>query len=301
MGNGMGNATLFHISKTTKMRFAPIQNFQDWLTQQWVILRGRKIKPEDSLWLMGPFGNLNPMSKDFIRQFAENENLIVDEDSKVRGIIPSMLKLNLSEFSNLSKNVIDFYENTSNHTLNFSIEWNPYFKFFGILINKLFSNRINQLNIPTANIHSSESLKSEIINLIDPKTNEIKYTFWFRSVESNGQVIYSGVYGISNLPSGKTCVKAVFPLPNGNATVLMTPSVGKNGELILDSSGKKFGDAGFYFLLKDSKGEYWSQFIRSFRDCLIIGSENDIISAEQTLTLWHFKVLTFIYKIELKK
>ncbi len=302
MGNGMGNATLFQISKTTKMRFAPIQNFQDWLTQQWVILRGRKIKPEDSLWLMGPFGNLNPMSKDFIHQFAEKENLIVDEGSEARGIIPSMLKLNLSEteFSNLSKNVIDFYENTSNHTLNFSIEWNPYFKFFGILINKLFSNRINQLNIPTENIHSSESLKSEIINLIDPKTNEIKYTFWFRSVESNGQVIYSGVYGISNLPSGKTCVKAVFPLPNGNATVLMTPSVGKNGELILDSSGKKFGDAGFYFLLKDSKGEYWSQFIRPFRDCLIIGSENDIISAEQTLTLWHFKVLTFIYKIELK-
>ncbi|MGO4708012.1 hypothetical protein AB4Y90_02625 [Chryseobacterium sp. 2TAF14] len=82
---------------------------------------------------------------------------------------------------------------------------------------------------------------------------------------------------------------------------MMIPSVGKNGELILDSSGKKFGDAGFYFLLRDSKGEYWSTFIRSFRDCLIIGCENDIISAEQTLTLWHQKVLTFNYKIELKK
>ncbi|WP_445432176.1 hypothetical protein [Chryseobacterium indoltheticum] len=103
------------------------------------------------------------------------------------------------------------------------------------------------------------------------------------------------------MPSGKTCVKAVFPLPNGNATVLMIPSVGENGELILDSSGKKFGDAGFYFLLKDSKGEYWSQFISSFRDRLIIGSENDLISAEQTLTLWHIKVLTFNYKIKLKK
>ncbi|REC63299.1 hypothetical protein DRF65_06500 [Chryseobacterium pennae] len=286
------------------MRFAyPIQKFQDWFTQQLIILRGRKIKTEDSLWLMGPFGNLNPMSEDFIHQFAEKENLVVEKGSKVKGIIPSMLKLNLSEteFSNLSKNVVGFYENTSNYTLNFSIQWNPYFKLFGILINKLFSNRINQLNIPTKSIDGSESIKSEIINLTDPKTDEIKHTFWFRSIESTGQVIYSGVYGISNLPSGKTCVKAVFPLPNGNATVLMTPSVGKNGELILDSSGKQFGDAGFYFLLKDSKGEYWSQFIRSFRDCLIIGSENDIISAEQTLTLWHFKVLTFIYKIELKK
>lgn len=286
------------------MRFAyPMQKFQDRVTQQWVILRGRKIKPEDFPWLMGPFGNLDAIGEDLIYQFAKKENLTVEKDSKAKGIIPSMQKLNLSEaeFSNLSKKVIGFYENTSNHNLDLSVHWNPLFKFFGILINKLFSKRIDQLNIPTKNISDPKSLKSEIINLVDPATNEIKYTFWFRFIESSGQVIYSGVYGISNLPSGKTCVKAVFPLPNGNATVFMIPTVGENGELILDSSGNKFGDAGFYFLLKDSKGEYWSQFIKSFRDRLIIGSENDLISAEQTLTLWHQKVLTFNYKIELKK
>ncbi|MNU12941.1 hypothetical protein D3C71_09740 [compost metagenome] len=300
----MVDATLFQISKTIKMRFAyPMQKFQDWVTQQWVILRGRKIKAEDFPWLMGPFGNLDAIGKDFIHQFAKKENLIIRINSNTKGIIPSMLKLNLSEteFSNLTKNVIAFYEKTENYNLDFSVIWHPFFKFFGILINKLFSNRINQLNIPIKNIADSETLKSEIINLIDPKSNEIKYTFWFRSIESSGQVIYSGVYGISNLPSGKTCVKAVFPLPNGNATVFMIPTVRENGELILDSSGKKFGDAGFYFLLKDSRGEYWSKFIRSFRDRLIINSENDLISAEQTLTLWHIKVLTFYYKIKLKK
>lgn len=300
----MVDATLFQISKTIKMRFAyPMQKFQDWVTQQWVILRGRKIKAEDFPWLMGPFGNLDAIGKDFIHQFAKKENLIIRINSNTKGIIPSMLKLNLSEteFSNLTKNVIAFYEKTENYNLDFSVKWHPFFKFFGILINKLFSNRINQLNIPIKNIADSETLKSEIINLIDPKSNEIKYTFWFRSIESSGQVIYSGVYGISNLPSGKTCVKAVFPLPNGNATVFMIPTVRENGELILDSSGKKFGDAGFYFLLKDSRGEYWSKFIRSFRDRLIINSENDLISAEQTLTLWHIKVLTFYYKIKLKK
>ena len=286
------------------MRFAyPMQKIQDWMTQQWVIFRGRKIVPEDFPWLMGPFGNLDAIGEDFIHQFAERENLIIDKKSTTKGIIPSMLKLNLSEaeFSKLSKNVIGFYENTANYNLNFSVKWNPFFKFFGVLLTKLFSNRINQLNIPTKNIADSETLKSEIIHLINPKSNEIKYTFWFRSIESSRQVIYSGVYGISKLPSGKTCVKAVFPLPNGNATVLMNPSVGENGELILDSSGEKFGDAGFYFLLKDSKGDYWSQFIRSFRDRLIIGSENDFILAEQSLTLWNLKVLTFNYKIELKK
>ena len=41
------------------------------------------------------------------------------------------------------------------------------------------------------------------------------------------------------------CVKVVFPMPNGNATVVLRPRV-EDGALILDSGGKKFGGAGFY-------------------------------------------------------
>lgn len=286
------------------MRFAyPMQKIQDWLTQQWVIFRGRKINPDEFPWLIGPFGLLDSIGKDFIKKFAESENLIIDYHTSSQGLIPSMKQLNLSEaeFSKLSKQVISFYENTANYDLNFSVKWNPFFKFFGVLITKLFSVRINQLNIPIKNIEDTESLESEIITLIDPDSKEVKYTIWFRSIKSSGQVVYSGIYGVCTLPSGQTCVKAVFPLPNGNATVIMSPTIGKNGELILDSSGKKFGDAGFYFLLKDSKGDYWSQFVKSFRDKLIIGEEDDGISAEQTLTLWNKMVLKFNYKIKLKK
>jgi hypothetical protein len=35
------------------------QKFQDWFTQQWVILWGRQIDPSSHAWLMGPFGELN--------------------------------------------------------------------------------------------------------------------------------------------------------------------------------------------------------------------------------------------------
>jgi hypothetical protein len=280
----------------------PMQQFQDWFTQQWVILWGTKINPKDFPWLIGPFGNLNGIGDNFINQFAEKENLIIQRDTKSQGLIPSIDMLNLSdlELSNLSQKVIGFYEHTAQYNLHFTVKWNPFFKIFGVLVNKLFSNRINQLNIPTKNIKNSESIKSEIITLLDPKSNKVRYTIWLRTF-SNGQIIYSGVYGTCKLPSGKTCVKAVFPLPKGNATVIMSPIVGTNGELILDSSGKKNGDAGFYFLLNDSKGNYWSQFIGSFRDRLIIGTENDYISAEQTLTLWSQNVLKFNYKIKAKE
>tara|TARA_R110002074_G_scaffold59183_2_gene144273 strand:- start:66025 stop:66888 length:864 start_codon:yes stop_codon:yes gene_type:complete len=279
----------------------PIQKFQDWFTQQWVIFLGRRIEPRNVPWLMGPFGNLNGIGDDFIYQLAERENLIIERNTNSHGLIASIELLNLSDYelSNLSKSVIDFYENTAKYNLEFAVKWNPFFKVFGILVNKLFSNRINQLNIPTNNVMDSESIASEIITLSDSKSKEVVYTIWFRSFKSSGQVIYSGVYGTCKLPSGEMCIKAVFPLPKGNATVIMSPSVGDDGELILDSSGKKFGDAGFYFTLIDSKGKYWSQFISSFRDQLTVSSKNNEITAEQVLLLWHLKVLRFSYKISL--
>lgn len=278
----------------------PMQKFQDWFTQQWVILWGRKINPSEHLWLIGPFGELNGIGEDFIYQLAQKENLIVERNLPEKGILNTIQALHLSEkdLNNLSTEVVDFYEHTSNYKLNFKVNWNPLFLFFGILVNRLFSKRINQLNIPTKNIKKPKVLTNEIIKLIDPETNKIQYTIWLRKFKSSGKVIYSGIYETCNLPSGTTCVKAIFPLPKGNATVIMKPSVGANSELILDSSGEKFGDAGFYLLLNDSKGNFWAQFISSFTDKLTVNASGKYVIAQQTLNLWNIKVANFNYKIE---
>lgn len=279
----------------------PMQKLQDWFTQQWVIIRGRRIDPKDVPWLNGPFGKVGGIGGAFIDQLAEKEGLIVKRNVEAGGLISSIGDLNLTEpeLARLSKLVIDFYENTANYALSLSIAWNPLFRILGVLTNKLFSHRINQLNIPTVNFDDAETLKSEIVCLVEPLSNETRHTIWFRTIESSGQVVYSGVYGTCRLPSGKTCIKAAFPLPYGNATVIMIPSVGADGELILESSGKEFGDAGFYFLLEDSGGGKWSQFIRSFRDRLTIRVENDHLLAEQSLTLWNYQVVRFNYRIVL--
>jgi len=45
-------------------------------------------------------------------------------------------------------------------------------------------------------------------------------------------------------------VKVVFPLPRGNATVILRPGFDELGRFILVSSGAGFGDAGFYRVLE---------------------------------------------------
>lgn len=276
------------------------QSLQDWITQQWVILFGKKIDRIEHNWLLGPFGKINGIGLKFIEQLALKEHLIVANTKKNKGLIQSIAQLNLpkNQLNALSKDVIDFYQNTSNYDLHLKAKWNPIFKGFGLLVRLVFSKRIEQLNIPIQNLKDSSGLTSEVIQLLDSNTNEVKRTIWFRAFKSSGQVVYSGVYETCTIPSGKTCIKAIFPLPNGNATVILTPKVGKKGELILDSAGKKIGDSGFYFLLKDSKEQLWAKFIKSFKDKLVVRSINDRITATQTLTLWNLRVLRFEYEIK---
>ncbi len=276
------------------------QSLQDLITQQWVILFGKKIDKTEHKWLLGPFGGTNGIGLKFIKHLAEKEHLIIDNEKKGKGLIQSIDQLNLSqnELNTLSQYVVDFYQNTANYDLELKVKWNPFFKVFGILLRILFSKRIEQLNVPIQNIKNSTELTSEIIHLFDSKTNKIKRTIWLRAFKSTGQVVYSGVYETCTIPSGVTCIKAIFPLPNGNATVILNPKVGKNGELILESAGQRIGDSGFYFLLKDSKGQLWTKYIKSFKDRLVVSSEDDKITATQTLTLWNLRVLKFEYKIK---
>lgn len=278
------------------------QNGLDWFTQQWNILFGRKLKLEADDWLLGPFGREGGIGEQMIEQLAQAENLIIQRNLKDTGLIPNIKDLGLSEaeMAQIHPKIIDFYQKTANYDLQLNVKWNPFFKPFGFLVNRLFSRRINQLNIPLKNSVTNEELKSEIIQLVNPITQKIKYTIWLRKFQSTGQVIYSGIYGLCTNPKEKTFVKAIFPLPNGSATVLLEPLVTKTHSFVLRSKGKQFGDAGFYFLLQDKKDQIYSQYLPSFADELTLMANDKHINAIQVLRLWGLKVVQFDYSIKQK-
>ena len=286
------------------MNFAKTnQTFQDWFTQQWVILWGRKINSKEFDWLKAPFGKLNGIGEGFLEQLATEKSLDIVRNTEITGLIRSINDLNLSasDLQHLDGNVIDFYEKTSGFDLKLQVEWNPFFRFFGVLLNKLFSERIDQLNIPVKNLNGSEEISNEIITLRHKETQKVEYTAWIRKFISSGKLIYSGLYDTCTIPSGEKCIKAVFPLPNGNATVILLPEVGLNGELILNSAGKSFGDPGFYFQLYDSRDNHWAEYISSFTDKLTVSEKGEYLIAEQIFRVWGFKVVQFNYRIYRKK
>ena len=278
----------------------PSQRVQDWASQQWNIWRGQRIGPDDTSWLMGPFGKVGAKADDFITTIACDEALEVERNQKTGGLLSSIndLKLSTSEYERLRPEIIDFYENTALYELDLKIEWSSYFPIFGGLVSFLYSNRLNQLNFPLNPQEVAGGINSEVVTLRDPDTGNIKYTAWYRTLISSGRVLYSGIYSTCKLPSGKACVKVIFPLPRGNATVILEPTVGPNGELCFASSGEKYGDPGFYFLVNDSKGRHWAQYVRSFREHLnVFVDEGGELRAEHIITLWKQRVLKILFKM----
>ena len=283
------------------MAFAyPSQRLQDWLSQQWCICTGRRVTAHDATWLTGPYGNVDVIEDQYVGLLAAAENLVVKKNEPGSGLLASIGVLNLAESdaARLRPEIVDFYEHTLNYQLEVWSQWCQFFRPFAGLIARLYSRRLQQLNLPLDPLDTALGIRSQIYTLVDPRTGEIRYTVWYRHLKANQHVIYSGIYAHCTLPDGRTCVKVVFPLPRGNATVIMSVAVDQDGSLKLLSRGTKFGDPGFYFLLQDAKGRHWTKYLPSFQETITVYVDNEsTLRANHILNLWGTKALQLHYKM----
>jgi hypothetical protein len=66
----------------------------DWVTQRWVQLAGRKVILKDHSWLQGPIGNTRQIGKDFFIDYAHRNNLQIQQ-SGVRGLVEDLTILSI--------------------------------------------------------------------------------------------------------------------------------------------------------------------------------------------------------------
>ncbi len=283
------------------MKFAyPSQRFQDWLSQQWCVCTGRRVEPNLIGWLMGPYGNVDVIEDRYVNALAATEGLEVRKNEPGFGLVESMdvFELSSEDRRRLSPEVADFYEHAIDYEFDVWSEWCQFYRPFAGLLARLYSKRLQQLNLPMSSLDTSRGIRSQIYKLFDAATGEARHTIWYRHLKSNQEVIYSGIYSHCRIPDGRVCMKVVFPLPRGNATVVMGLSVGEDGSLTLLSKGKKFGDAGFYFLLVDSKGRHHARYLPSMHESITVFVDGEgVLRADHVLNLWASKALHLHYRI----
>jgi hypothetical protein len=275
----------------------------DWVTQKWVQITGRKVNLETDGWLSGPIGETTGIGGDYFERLALKENLELVTDRFDAGLLIDFSALESKDFSvgKVDHSVRDFYVRTSNYDLDVWAEWSNIFRPFGRLLAIVFSRRLQQLNVPLSSLDTSHGMTSDVIQLVEPLSGNVSLTAWLRHLVGTGKVLYAGCYSVCRVPGfSGVCVKVVFPLPNGNAIVLMRPTIGEDGSLTITSSGERFGDPGFYFVVHGGGGGSVSaRYVRAMRESIhVYPAENSMVRADHVLKLFGFTFLRLHYRMK---
>src|ERR1051325_6776129 len=150
------------------MRFQyPSQRLQDWLSQLWVMWRGRRVEPGQIAWLFGPFGDVDVIADHYIERLACEESLQVERRAEGVGLLDSMEEMLGEDVTRLDPAIRGFYERTADFGLEVWSEWCCFCRPFAALIQWLYSRRLQQLNLPLRPLDTSRGITSEIVKLRD--------------------------------------------------------------------------------------------------------------------------------------
>lgn len=277
-------------------------NIVDWMTQRWVQVTGRALSLGGHPWLDGPVGGPTAIGAKFFEDYAIENGLRLLH-GQAGGLIPSFEALRSPTFDPdaISTSVVDFYARTDAYDLDAWSQWTGPFRPFGWALAFIFSRRLQQLNVPLSPMDTSRGMTSEVVPVVEDKTNRLVFTAWVRQLVATGNIIYAGAYSTCTVPEGATpCVRVVFPLPNGNAMVLMRPIAHADGSLTLVSAGASFGSPGFYFTVHGSDGAIWARYLRSLRESIHVYDVSGHLRADHVLSVWGITFLRLHYRLRIR-
>lgn len=261
---------------------------------------GRVVRVEDVPWLVGPMGG-DYIGDSPYEECAAREGLVVERNATKGGLIPRFDRLLRDGFdpAAVRPEIRRFYEQTAEYRMDVWAEtFFPASIGLWLLVTTI-SRAVNQLNFPLRMLDTAKGLDSEIVLLRKPD-GEARYAGWYRRLLDTGRTIYTGFYMTTKVPvGGDACIKTVFPMPNGNATVILRPFVDADGSFELRSWGQAFGDAGFYRVLTAGEGRLRVWRIRTLKEHFrVYVDAKGIVRCDHRVRFLGLPVLHLHYRIE---
>jgi hypothetical protein len=264
-----------------------------------IALLGRTHRRSEVPWLAGPVGAAIIGDAPY-RDVAASESLTVERAARHGGLVPDFEALRGPAFDPGAVHplVRDFYEHTADFAMDvWSRTYFPLSIGLALLVTTI-SRQVEQLNFPLSPLDTALGMGSEII-LLRRADGSIRYTGWFRTLSEQRRVLYTGFYMTDRAPgeSGPS-VKVIFPMPRGNATVVLRPRAHPDGSFTLDSAGRRFGEAGFYRLSARPKDRVRVWHVRSLKEHFRVWVDaSGGLRCDHTVRFLGLPVLRLHYKI----
>lgn len=85
-------------------------------------------------------------------------------------------------------------------------------------------------------------------------------------------------------------------MPNGNATVFLKPIAEADGSLKIISQGSKFGEPGFYFLVKKTSDSVWVKYLKVMTEVIhVYVNDREELHADHVFKIWGLVFLKMHY------
>lgn len=162
----------------------------------------------------------------------------------------------------------------------------------------VFARRLEQMNIPFTAADTVGGVRSDILQLLAPGREGLLLTGWLRRQTSTGRVVYAGCYSVGCVPGqAQPVVKVVFPLPNGSASVFLTPAAGADRSLELRSTGRVWGGDGFYFVVHGRHRQAWVRRVALTERIHVVADAPGRLTTHHEMRLFGRPFLRLHYRI----
>lgn len=268
-----------------------------WTIDTWLGVTGKTRRYTDYPWLYGPMSDQAEIGGDYYHVFAQKENLHVSTAPDAGLVEHFAAAINDGDAykSCLHPRISHFYEYTKSYKLEVWSQWYRPMRLFANILIRSLSRDMNQLNIPLEPLDTSRGMSNNVIQLRD-ENGHLRYACWLRTSIRTGKVVYAGFYSGIEV-DGKKYVRVIFPLPNGNVTVVLSVHVQEDGSVKLLSGGHSQGIAGYYRVLRKNDQAVKVRRIPLTESIHVFEDEEGTLRTDHEFWFFGAKMLHLHYKI----
>jgi len=266
-----------------------------------VRVTGRRVRPAENPWLSCFLGDSGRIGAGIYQRIADTEHLELRTPAGA-GLIADWEALRGPGFNVdvVHSRIRHFYEHAAAYNLEVWSEVYLLGRFFLWLLVEFLSTHMDQLNFPLSSLDVAKGMSSEVVELVDPATGEVRHTGWLRRLKSSGRVIYAGVYSVCRIPNEENpVVKVTFPC-RGSANVYLRPVAHPDGSFGLDSSGSGWGRSGFYRIVRAGSDGWRVRNFRTLHELFhVYVDQEDVLRCDHKIKFVRLTILRLHYKMTL--